>query len=120
MEKQLGKKVRQIRELKGYSQEYMASKLGISQRAYSKLERDEIKLNWDKITEISQIFEIDPLDLVSFDDNLIFHNCTNAGKFKKFTNYNQIPEKLIEQYEKRISSLEEEVVFLRKLVGEKA
>ena len=57
---------------------------------------------------------MEPTDLVSFDDNLVFHNCTQSGKFNQFIN--QIPEKLIEQYEARIKALEEEVLFLRGLV----
>jgi len=111
MEKKLGHKVRQIRELKGFSQEYIADQLGISQRAYSKMERDETRLDWDKITRIAKVFGIDPLDMVSFDDNLIFHNCNQSGKANNI--YNQIPDKLIEQYEGRISELQEEVKFLR-------
>ena len=114
MDKRLGGKIRQIRELKGFTQDYLAAQLGISQRAYSKLECDEIKLDWDRITAISKIFEMEPTDLVSFDDNLVFHNCTQSGKFNQFIN--QIPEKLIEQYEARIKALEEEVLFLRGLV----
>ena len=38
MEKAIGINIRKIRELKGLSQEYMASQLSLSQRAYSKLE----------------------------------------------------------------------------------
>ena len=41
MDKKMGQKVRMVRELKGFSQEYMAHSLGMSQRGYSKLERDE-------------------------------------------------------------------------------
>lgn len=111
MDKKIGHKVRQIRELKGFTQEYLADQLGISQRAYSKLERDETKLDWDKITRIAEVFEIEPLDMVSFDDNLIFNNCNQSGKANHI--YNQIPEKLIEQYEGRIIELQEEVKFLR-------
>jgi transcriptional regulator with XRE-family HTH domain len=115
MEKRLGTKIRQIRELKGFSQEYVASKIGITQRAYSKMERDEIKLDWDKITTIAQVFDMDPMDIVSFDDNLIFNNCSMSGKAHQFIN--QIPDKLIEQYESRIKFLEEEVTFLRGLLS---
>lgn len=111
MKKEIGHKIRQIRELKGYSQEYVASKLGVSQRAYSKLETNETKLDWQKITKIAGVFEIDPLDIISFDDNLVFHNCHQSGKFGQF--YNHIPEKLIEQYEMRIKGLEDEIRFLR-------
>jgi transcriptional regulator with XRE-family HTH domain len=119
MSKNIGEKIRQIRDLKGLSQEYISGKLGISQRAYSKIERNEIKIDWEKITEISKIFEIDPMELISFDDNLIFNNCTQSGKFvNSQANFN-VPEKLIEQYESRINSLEKELDFLRELIKQK-
>ena len=38
MDKRLGGKIRQIRELKGFSQDYLATQLGISQHAFSKLD----------------------------------------------------------------------------------
>ena len=119
MSKNIGEKIRQIRDLKGLSQEYISGKLGISQRAYSKIERNEIKIDWEKITEISKIFEIDPMELISFDDNLIFNNCTQSGKFvNSQANFN-VPEKLIEQYESRINSLEKELDFLREMLKNK-
>ncbi len=107
----LGEKIRKIRELKGFSQEYMAEKLDISQRAYSKLEREETKLDWGRITGISHILEIDPIDLIQFDDSLIFHNCSQSGKINEI--HNHFPEELKQQYEKRIEQLEDEVKFLR-------
>ena len=111
MNKEIGFKIRQLRELKGFSQEYMAERLAISQRAYSKLERNETKADWNRISEIAGIFDMDPMDLISFDDNLIFNNCTQSGKFNNFVNH--YPEKLVEQYEKQIKRMEDEIVFLR-------
>ncbi len=114
MSKDIGVKIRQLRELKGFSQEFMAQSLSISQRSYSKLERNEVKLDWEKIREISSVLEIEPMDLINFDENLIFNNCTQSGKFSAETNnITNVSEKLIEQYEKRIKQLEEEVQFLR-------
>lgn len=115
MKKETGHKVRQIRELKGYSQEYVANKLGISQRAYSKIETNQTKLDWERITKIAELFDVDPIDMISFDDNLIFNNCNQSGKFDNFIN--NMPERLIEQYEKRIKELSDEVVFLRNLLS---
>jgi transcriptional regulator with XRE-family HTH domain len=111
MGRDIGNKVRQIRELKNLTQEYMADKLGMSQRGYSKLERDEVKLDWERITQIAKVFEMEPMDLVSFDDNLIFNNCTQSGKANIINN--NLPDKLIEQYEARIKALTDEVAFLR-------
>lgn len=111
MKTKLGSKIRKIRELKGFSQEYMAHKLSISQRAYSKLERNEIKIDWDRINEISDVLEVNPIDLINFDDNLIFNNCTQSGKFENFVNH--YPDKLIEVLENQISDLKVEIEFLR-------
>lgn len=114
MSKQIGEKIRQIRELKGFSQEYIAQELGITQRAFSKIERNEVKIDWNKIEKLALIFEMEPTDLVSFDDNLIFNNCTQSGKSNTINNY--IPDQLIEQYEARIKQMEEEILFLRGLL----
>jgi transcriptional regulator with XRE-family HTH domain len=104
-------KIRQLRELKGFSQEYMAQKMAMSQRAFSKLERQETRLDWNRITEIASIFEMNPIDLITFDDDLVFTN--GDQKNGTVSVYSRLPERLIEQYEKRIKGLEDEVQFLR-------
>jgi transcriptional regulator with XRE-family HTH domain len=110
----IGYKIRKIRELKGFTQDYLAQKLNISQRAYSKIERGETKVDNERIGEVSEILEVDPIDLLVFDESYIFNNCVQAGgKFNHFIN--QLPEKLIEQYEARIKQLEEENRFLKDL-----
>ncbi|WP_216857751.1 helix-turn-helix domain-containing protein [Pedobacter steynii] len=44
--------------IKGYSQEYMAFRLNISQNAYSKLERGETELTVRRFYEIIEILEV--------------------------------------------------------------
>lgn len=114
--KAVGNKIRKIRELKGFTQDYMASQLDISQRAYSKLEKEEIKLDWQRIERISHILEIDPIDLVSFDDNLVFNNSPQSRKNNTNTINNHFPEELKQSYKDHIKHLEEEVVFLRSII----
>ena len=96
-------KIKQIRELKNFTQEYMAQKLGLSTRAYSKIETGETQLTINRLNEISAILEVQPMEVLGFDDKKIFninHSTGNNG-------YNNImyPEKLIEQYEETIQSL---------------
>lgn len=117
MKYDLGEKIRKIRTLKGYTQDYMATKLDVSQRAYSKLENNEIKLDWNRLTTISEILEIDPTELISFDDSLVFHNCNQSGKFNDINNH--FPEELKKQYENQIAHLQEEVKFLRAQLSNK-
>lgn len=116
MKNNIGDKVRKIRELKGFPQEWVTSKLDCSQRAYSKIERNEVKIDWGKITNISEVLSIDPIDLISFDDNLTSTAASNR-KFGVFNN--KIADTLNSKYEDHIKSLEDEIVFLRKLLEEK-
>ncbi len=47
-------KLRKLRIEKGYSQEYMAAKLGLSQSAYSKIERGKTKLTIERLERLSE------------------------------------------------------------------
>jgi transcriptional regulator with XRE-family HTH domain len=48
-------KLKQLRELKNFTQEYMAQQLGLSTRAYSKIETGETQLTINRLNEISTI-----------------------------------------------------------------
>jgi transcriptional regulator with XRE-family HTH domain len=54
----LGNEIRIQRVIKGYSQEYMANRLEISQNAYSKLERNETELSVKRLLQIASILEV--------------------------------------------------------------
>ncbi len=107
-------KLKQLRELKNFTQEYVAQQLGLSTRAYSKIETGETQLTINRLNEISSILGIDPIEALGFDHQNVFNNCTQEGNIG--INHINIPDKLIEQYEKRIEQLESEVMFLRVLV----
>lgn len=59
--------IRKIREHKGYTQDYLAAKLNISQNAYSKLELGYSKLTVDRLFKIAGILELEPKNLISLD-----------------------------------------------------
>ncbi len=107
-------KIKQIRELKNFTQEYVASQLGLSTRAYSKIEAGETQLTINRLNEISAILGIQPLEVLGFDHKQIFNNCKQEGNIG--INHINIPDKLIQQYEKTIQLLEDQVDFLKKLV----
>lgn len=51
--------LRKIREYRGYSQEYLAAKLSISQNAYSKIELGYSNMNIPKLILLSQVLDVD-------------------------------------------------------------
>ena len=111
------KKLKQLRELKNYTQEYMATELGLSTRAYSKIEAGETQLTINRLNEISRVLGIEPMEILGFDHKNIFNNCNQEGDNSTMgTSTYLAPDKLMEQYEQRIKHLESEIIFLRALV----
>lgn len=111
MNTKIGKKIRTLREQKGFSQEIMADKLNISRSAYSRIETGETSAWVHHIEDICKELEIQPEELFLGPDSLEQTNNDNASAVQNYTNQdthitiNQISEKLIEQYEKRIEEL---------------
>ena len=115
-------KIKKIRELKGFSQDYMAEKLGVSQPSYSRIEKNDKEINFRKLTLIAEIFGINPMEMINFSDKNIFNNTNQTGgtaNVANIENYYAYSKKEKELYETRITHLEKEVEFLRGLVNAK-
>lgn len=59
-----GNLIRKLRQLKGYSQEYMAIQLGISNKTYVNIENGKSRIDLERFFRLSQIFEINPIDFL--------------------------------------------------------
>ncbi len=70
-----GSVIRQFREMRNYSQEYVAGKMGISQNAYSKIENGITQLTVSHVRQISSILEVSIMDLLK-DDFEIRHGAS--------------------------------------------
>jgi transcriptional regulator with XRE-family HTH domain len=68
----INENIKSIRELKDYTQEYMALRLNITQAGYSKIEKGTIALSCDKLEEIVSIFEMDLISIIGFERGLYF------------------------------------------------
>ena len=62
--KEIVSNIRKIREFRNYTQDYLAAKLGISQNAYSKIELGYSNITLSRLIEISDILEVDLVDLI--------------------------------------------------------
>ncbi|MCD0466999.1 helix-turn-helix transcriptional regulator [Flavobacterium sp. ENC] len=74
MAEKINENIKSIRELKDYTQEYMAVMLNITQAGYSKIEKGTITLSCDKLEEIAFIFEMDLINLIAFESSLYLKN----------------------------------------------
>ena len=121
----IGNKIKNIRELKNFTQEYMAEKLDISQAAYSKMEKGDTKISQDKLNKIAEILEINPDDITDFDNKKVLNSFNNVKVSNNgIITYNEKDMILIRQlYEDKVALLEkllqkseEEVKHLKALL----
>ncbi|MCB9335807.1 MAG: helix-turn-helix transcriptional regulator [Flavobacteriales bacterium] len=101
-------KIKNIRKIRRYTQEFMANKMHISQMAYSKIERGETQLNWNKLNVIADILSINIWELID-----TTRNTTEIAKENNYTNNIELLTNLTNQYEIKIKHLQEEVKKLK-------
>lgn len=111
--KGIGTKIRKIRELKNYTQEYMAQQLGVAQNSYSRYENPDTDVKPDLLKQIAEILEVTPDQIEGFDENIIFNN--NLYDNAKIEN--QHYGNTVNQYsvDPKIEKLyEEQIILLKK------
>lgn len=54
----IGQRIREIRLSRNYSQQYLAQRIGITQKAYSKIESEETKLGVDTLKKIASVLDV--------------------------------------------------------------
>lgn len=116
----LSLKIRKIREIKGFSQDYVATKMNITQNTYSKIERGETSLTINKLLDICNALEVDIKTLMSFDEKMVFTNCTQSGNFGENNTFifNTI-DKVQELYDRIIKLKEDEIQRLNEIINKK-
>lgn len=99
-------KIKNLRELKNFTQDYVAEKLGITQAAYSKIENGTNKLSYSKILEV----EVD--ELLAFDSKKYFNSFNNVkGNNNGSVTINVDENDIKKLYEDKILLLEKILVM---------
>ena len=112
MQMNLGNKIKKLRELKDFTQEHLAEKLGITQSNYSKIEKGTIDIQYSKLEEIAKILDIAVEDIIGF--NMVF-NLKNNKKANGLV-INQISQSEKKIYAEFIESLKIENSYLKKTI----
>lgn len=83
----LGKKIKELRKAKGYSQQEMADLLEVKKITYFKYESGEIEVPLSKILKISEILNTTPNDLLGFEKEIgmkekkdFYENCLSNDR----------------------------------------
>lgn len=111
----IGFKIKKLRELRNYTQEYMASQLNMSAAGYGKIERNESEVSYQKLKKIAEILEITAEDISNFNEKLVFnimHNQTGNG----YVVNNGVSELEKKLYEQIINQQQEEIKTLKSII----
>ena len=112
----VAERIKKVREGKNYSQTYLAERLGISQKAYSKIENGETKLSVDHLLKISEVLEVSVNELLSAESLSIYNNYhTHNGEGIVVNKHTS--EKMEELYEKLLRAKDNEIELLREKLG---
>lgn len=103
--KGIGEKIRKIRNLRGYSQEYMGARLKMSQNNYSRIELDQINLTLNTLTEIASVLDIGVQEIMSFNETNLFKATVGEEPDRSEIKY--------KGQQPILSLLQEEIVSLR-------
>lgn len=75
----VGKNIKQIRELKNFTQTFVAEKLNMSIGGYSKIESGQSEITISKLKQVADILETDINTILNFDTKNIFNQCHNQN-----------------------------------------
>jgi len=120
----LGRKISRIRELRGMKQEALATELGISQQAISKLEQSE-EVEDSTLEKIANVLGVTSQAIKEYSDEAVFniisntfHNTSSDNSTLIASSLNYQPtfntiEKIVELYERLLASEKEKVELLK-------
>lgn len=109
----IGAQLKKAREEKRFSQQEIANLLEISQKTLSNIESDKSDPTLKQLSKLGEIYELDILELLS-KQGIMFNQHNQKGENNGIINHYHSPEKLIEQYEKRLQEKDELIEILKK------
>jgi len=98
----VGKNIRTLRHQRGWSQEDVANRLGISIPAFSKIETGVTDINLSRLEQIANIYEVNVINLLSLDAEEPEPQLSNLS----------IAQKKILDRETEIANLQRKVILL--------
>jgi transcriptional regulator with XRE-family HTH domain len=118
MDNLIGLKIRKVREIKNFSQGYVADKLSVSQSTYSDIENGKQIINKEKLAKIASILDVSPETIENFSEQIVFNSCNQSGFSNTYHITNPI-EKINALYEDLIIQLKERITSLESVVDAK-
>jgi len=102
---------------KGYSQDYLAEVLEVSQKTYSNMENNKSSISIDTLKKIAKEYKIDLIELLSDDKvNAQNNSLRESSSFQGGIIINHLTEELLNQMKERIEELKRTISEKNKLI----
>ena len=112
--------IRLIRESNGFSQEYVAAKLEITQQAYSNIEKNPENSSIKRLKQISEVLSVPVTSLIGETEHYIQQNFQQqGGQAATIIHVQGIPENERQLYERYIEQLKSEIQMLKSMLNQK-
>lgn len=119
-EKFKANRIKVLRESLGYSQEYVASQLSITQQALSRIEQNPENATLNRLKELSLVLGVSLTSLIGEEDTYILQNFQQQGGQASTVMYmTGIAENERKAYESHIKDLKEQIILLSDLLKKK-
>ena len=99
----VGKNIKTIRELRNFTQSYMADCLNMSVSGYGKIERDETDVTLSRLCEISEILDVCVENILTFNKDKVFQNDGETEHYQQ----------MLTSLSSKVAQLEKELTTLR-------
>lgn len=115
----IGKNIKSIRELKNYTQEYVANQLGMTQAGYSKIEKGITSLRLEKLQQLALILDLPLENIIHFESHRYFNQDKIVSKApgwctdKNFELVAKLYEDKIALLEKLLNKTDQELKFYK-------
>lgn len=115
----IGDKIRKVRELKGYKQEYVADKVGLSVTAYGNIERNDSSLTFERLEQIADALEVSVQDILNIPEQFNVHSIVNSqvgfsqSGFNYYAHDKEEESASIQAYKLMIENLQKDNDYLR-------
>ena len=115
----IAKNIRKHRELKGFSQEYMAHQLNVNQSTYAKMENSSTKITIDKLFSVAQLLETDISEILDLKNQTIYNqdlkdNSVGHQQVENLYQENkEVYQELLKAKDEQIALLKEQLIFYK-------
>jgi transcriptional regulator with XRE-family HTH domain len=117
-------KIRFMREERNWSQDEMAAKLNMSLNGYSKIERGETKVHIPKLEQISDVLEMDVIELMALGEKCVYYSANGSGNSNSHNITGsaelafeiQKQQMQLEMKDKELAMKDREIAYLKELL----